>query len=203
MCCAHKRPGRRDASEVTIFDSVGFALNDFSSLRYLHRLNREFGGAAVIDLIPALGDPKDLFGGLVRRRASRGAICEAGQSAAHRPAAPPRAARRREDLGMSTPAPRTASLIGAPTDVGASHRGASMGPEALRVAGLHGALTGCGLQVIDCGNVSGPPNPGLPAQRRLSQSAPRWRHGIARCTTPCIGSCAWTGCRSCWAAITA
>ncbi len=65
---------------------------------------------------------------------------------------------------MSPPAPRTASLIGAPTDVGASHRGASMGPEALRVAGLHGALAGCGLQVIDCGNVSGPPNPGLPPQ---------------------------------------
>jgi arginase len=58
---------------------------------------------------------------------------------------------------------RTASLIGAPTDVGASDRGASMGPEALRVAGLHGALTGCGLKVVDCGNVSGPPNPGLPA----------------------------------------
>jgi len=57
----------------------------------------------------------------------------------------------------------TASLIGAPTDVGASHRGSSMGPEALRVAGLHSALTGCGLQVLDCGNVSGPPNPGLPA----------------------------------------
>ena len=61
-----KRPGRLDASEVSIFDSVGFALNDFSSLRYLHRLNREFGDVAVIDLIPVLGDPKDLFGGLVR-----------------------------------------------------------------------------------------------------------------------------------------
>jgi arginase len=58
---------------------------------------------------------------------------------------------------------RAASLIGAPTDVGASDRGSSMGPEALRVAGLHGALTRCGLDVLDCGNVSGPPNPGLPA----------------------------------------
>ena len=77
---------------------------------------------------------------------------------------------QRGDLGVSTRAPRAASLIGAPTDVGASHRGASMGPEALRVAGLHGALTGCGLQVIDCGNVSGPPNPGLPPQGRVSQS---------------------------------
>lgn len=56
---------------------------------------------------------------------------------------------------------RTASLIGAPTDVGASDRGASMGPEALRVAGLHAALTQCGFKVVDRGNVSGPPNPGL------------------------------------------
>ncbi len=53
---------------------------------------------------------------------------------------------------------KSASLIGAPTDVGASHRGASMGPEALRVAGLHRALTQCGLKVNDCGNLSGPPN---------------------------------------------
>src|SRR3979490_1322589 len=55
----------------------------------------------------------------------------------------------------------TASLIGAPTDIGASDRGASMGPEALRVAGIHAALTQRGLDVVDCGNVSGPPRPGL------------------------------------------
>jgi len=57
--------------------------------------------------------------------------------------------------------PRAASLIGAPTDVGASDRGASMGPEALRVAGLHAALVQRGLDVLDRGNLSGPPNPGL------------------------------------------
>lgn len=60
-----------------------------------------------------------------------------------------------------TAAARTASLIGAPTDIGASDRGSSMGPEALRVAGIHAALTQRGLDVVDCGNVSGPPNPGL------------------------------------------
>jgi arginase len=57
---------------------------------------------------------------------------------------------------------RTASLIGAPTDIGASDRGASMGPEALRVAGIHAALMQRGLEVVDCGNVSGPGNPELP-----------------------------------------
>jgi hypothetical protein len=36
-----KLPGRLGPAEVSIFDSVGFALNDFSSLRYLHRLERE------------------------------------------------------------------------------------------------------------------------------------------------------------------
>jgi arginase len=54
------------------------------------------------------------------------------------------------------------SLIGAPTDVGASTRGASMGPEALRVAGLREQLAFHGLTVLDQGNLSGPPNPWQP-----------------------------------------
>jgi arginase len=54
------------------------------------------------------------------------------------------------------------SLIGAPTDIGAGARGASMGPEALRVAGLRAALEAHGLQVQDRGNLSGPANPWLP-----------------------------------------
>ena len=51
------------------------------------------------------------------------------------------------------------ALIGAPTDVGAGHRGASMGPEALRVAGLDRALGQIGHSVVDRGDVFGPPNP--------------------------------------------
>jgi arginase len=54
------------------------------------------------------------------------------------------------------------SLIGAPTDIGAGARGASMGPEALRVANIQATLEGHGLEVIDRGNVSGPSNPWLP-----------------------------------------
>ena len=54
---------------------------------------------------------------------------------------------------------RTVSLIGAPTDAGAADRGSSMGPEALRVAGLREALAGRGLQVVDRGNLNGPGNP--------------------------------------------
>lgn len=56
----------------------------------------------------------------------------------------------------------TACLIGVPTDIGAGHRGASMGPEALRVANIAQALQRRGLQVKDLGNLSGPVNPWLP-----------------------------------------
>src|SRR5579862_1007063 len=56
------RPGRSGDHEVTIFDSVGFALSDFSSLRYLLKLNAEHpDGGQQIDLIPEMEDPKDLF----------------------------------------------------------------------------------------------------------------------------------------------
>ncbi|MBC3861025.1 arginase [Undibacterium jejuense] len=54
---------------------------------------------------------------------------------------------------------KTISLIGAPTDVGASVKGAGMGPDALRVAGLNEALEGRHLKVIDHGNLHGPANP--------------------------------------------
>ncbi len=64
-------------------------------------------------------------------------------------------------LGVSTPT-KTVDLIGAPTDIGAAHRGASMGPEAMRVAGIHQTLTQFGCHVNDLGNLSGPQNPWLP-----------------------------------------
>ncbi|HZF78818.1 MAG TPA: arginase [Rubrivivax sp.] len=54
------------------------------------------------------------------------------------------------------------SLIGAPTDIGAGARGARMGPEALRVAGIAAALHSHGLEVLDRGNLIGPANPWLP-----------------------------------------
>ena len=54
---------------------------------------------------------------------------------------------------------QTVNLIGAPTDVGASVRGAGMGPDALRVAGLVEVLRSTGLEVVDSGNLAGPPNP--------------------------------------------
>lgn len=54
------------------------------------------------------------------------------------------------------------SLIGAPTDIGAGHRGARLGPEALRIAGLAEALIARGIDVVDRGNLDGPRNPWQP-----------------------------------------
>jgi arginase len=54
------------------------------------------------------------------------------------------------------------SLIGVPTDIGAGHRGARMGPDALRIAGLGEALAARGVDVADRGNLNGPVNPWLP-----------------------------------------
>lgn len=54
---------RTSATDVTIFDSVGFALEDFSTLRYLHRLHlAEQGTRPQLDLVPRIANPKDLFG---------------------------------------------------------------------------------------------------------------------------------------------
>jgi arginase len=52
-------------------------------------------------------------------------------------------------------------MIGAPTDIGAGDRGALMGPDALRIAGLGEALAARGVDVVDRGNLDGPRNPWL------------------------------------------
>ena len=75
---------------------------------------------------------------------------------------------------------RQASIIGAPTDVGAGDRGASMGPEALRVAGLQAALRERGLEVLDLGNLNGPANPWQPPEagyRHLAQVV-HWNRSV-------------------------
>lgn len=63
---------------------------------------------------------------------------------------------------MVQPDTKTVTLIGAPTDVGAGARGGSMGPEALRVAGIARAVSRMGFDVRDAGDVQGPLNPDAP-----------------------------------------
>lgn len=53
--------GRQSKEQVTVFDSVGFAIEDFSTLRYLYDLAQEQDIGERIDLIPAPADPKNLF----------------------------------------------------------------------------------------------------------------------------------------------
>ena len=67
---AERALGRGSSREVTIFDSVGFALEDFSALRYLHRLLRLSDDRRHLDLVPHLANPKDLFGGLMQTNES-------------------------------------------------------------------------------------------------------------------------------------
>jgi ornithine cyclodeaminase len=53
--------GREDARQVTVFDSVGFALEDFSALCWLHDSAHELGLGAPLSLVPDPHDPKDLY----------------------------------------------------------------------------------------------------------------------------------------------
>jgi ornithine cyclodeaminase len=56
--------GRQGADEVTVFDSVGFALEDYSALRFMRDSARRLGVGRPIALIPELADPKNLFGSI-------------------------------------------------------------------------------------------------------------------------------------------
>ena len=57
-------PGRTQADQVTLFDSVGFALEDFSALRFMRDAARRLGLGQPLALVPVLTDPRDLFGSI-------------------------------------------------------------------------------------------------------------------------------------------
>ncbi len=59
---AGQHGGRTSDAAVTVFDSVGFALEDFSALRFLRDTAAELGMGQPIELVPELSDPKNLFG---------------------------------------------------------------------------------------------------------------------------------------------
>ncbi|WP_018182812.1 ornithine cyclodeaminase [Kaistia granuli] len=58
--------GRRDDRQITLFDSVGFAIEDFSALRYVQQQILHTGAYDELDLIADPDDPRDLFGMLMR-----------------------------------------------------------------------------------------------------------------------------------------
>ena len=62
--------GRKDARQITLFDSVGFAIEDFSALRYVHSRLKEAGLFQDLDMIADPDDPRDLFGMVLRAKAA-------------------------------------------------------------------------------------------------------------------------------------
>ena len=66
--------GRTAVQQITVFDSVGFALEDYSALRCMHALARSAGLLAQIELIPTLDDPKDLFAMVRQAQAAHTAL---------------------------------------------------------------------------------------------------------------------------------
>lgn len=66
--CAQLKPGRVNAQEITLFDDVGFALEDYSILRYIYALSQSYPIGLDVDLIPSqISDPKNLFGLLLKK----------------------------------------------------------------------------------------------------------------------------------------
>jgi ornithine cyclodeaminase len=63
---AGQAQGRTSAQEITLFDSVGFAVEDFSALRYVRAQLQETGFFTQLDMIADPDDPRDLFGMLLR-----------------------------------------------------------------------------------------------------------------------------------------
>ena len=60
--------GRSSARQITLFDSVGFAIEDFSALRYIHDCVRKGAPHVMLDILADPDDPRDLFG-MVKRAA--------------------------------------------------------------------------------------------------------------------------------------
>jgi arginase len=84
----------------------------------------------------------------------------------------------------------TVELIGAPTDIGASVRGAGMGPDALRVADIAGTLSRLGFEIVDRGNLAGPATPWTePANglRHLSEVV-TWNRAVYEAVDQAMGA---------------
>ena len=58
--------GRKDPDRITVFDGVGFAIEDFASLSWLQRKLGNRAAAQNLDLIADPNEPRDLYG-MVRR----------------------------------------------------------------------------------------------------------------------------------------
>ncbi|ATG35708.1 ornithine cyclodeaminase ArcB [Phaeobacter piscinae] len=63
-----QKPGRRDDKQITLFDSVGFAIEDFSALRYIRDRIKDTDFFLELDMLADPDDPRDLFGMVQRAK---------------------------------------------------------------------------------------------------------------------------------------
>ncbi|MEY8834567.1 ornithine cyclodeaminase [Phaeobacter italicus] len=63
-----EKPGRRDDKQITLFDSVGFAIEDFSALRYIRDRIKGTDFFFDLDMLADPDDPRDLFGMVQRAK---------------------------------------------------------------------------------------------------------------------------------------
>jgi ornithine cyclodeaminase len=70
---AGRAEGRRSARQITLFDSVGFAIEDFSALRYVKEQAARTGLYEELDLVADPDEPRDLFGMLLRAQIAQSA----------------------------------------------------------------------------------------------------------------------------------
>jgi ornithine cyclodeaminase len=59
---AKQTPGRTSEDQITVFDSVGFALEDFSAMRFIEGVAQRLGIGRQVSLVAPCEDPKDLYG---------------------------------------------------------------------------------------------------------------------------------------------
>ncbi len=59
-----KKPGRTNDNEIFIYDSVGFAIEDYTILKLVYSLAEDFHVGHMLDIVPELKNPKNLFGAL-------------------------------------------------------------------------------------------------------------------------------------------
>ena len=78
-----ERPGRTSAGQVTVFDSVGFALEDYSALTFVRDAAAELGIGDVLELVPRSVNPKNLFGLLAAAAPASAAVTPITRPAVH------------------------------------------------------------------------------------------------------------------------
>lgn len=66
---AGRAPGRVNSNQITLFDGVGFAVEDFAALRYVHARVKGTGFVQNLDMIADPDEPRDLYGMLMRAKA--------------------------------------------------------------------------------------------------------------------------------------